>query len=173
MRDATPQAVFLADYTPPAYLVDNVHLTFHLAPKKTRVVSRIAFRPNPEATSRTFQLHGENLTLIAARINGTAITPIIEDGFLKAEVPDAPFTFEAEVEIDPASNTALEGLYMSPLDVEGGAAADRESQPQTSPMYCTQCEAEGFRKITFYPDRPDVMAPFTVRIEGDLPVLLS
>ncbi|MEO1454471.1 MAG: aminopeptidase N [Pseudomonadota bacterium] len=173
MRDATPQAVFLADYTPPAYLVDNVHLTFHLAPKKTRVMSRIAFRPNPEATSRAFQLHGENLTLIAARIDGTAITPIIEDGFLKAEVPDAPFTFEAEVEIDPASNTALEGLYMSPLDVEGGAAADRESQPQTSPMYCTQCEAEGFRKITFYPDRPDVMAPFTVRIEGDLPVLLS
>src|SRR5690606_17973821 len=72
-----------------------------------------------------------------------------------AALPDGPFQWECEVEIDPAGNTALEGLYMS-----GG-------------MYCTQCEAEGFRKITYYPDRPDVMAPFRVRIEGDQPVLLS
>ena len=70
-------------------------------------------------------------------------------------MPIGPFTWEAEVEIDPAANTALEGLYLS------------------NGMFCTQCEAEGFRKITYYPDRPDVMAPFTVRIESDLPVLLS
>ena len=70
-------------------------------------------------------------------------------------LPDGPFTLETEVEIAPEANTALEGLYMS------------------NGMYCTQCEAEGFRKITYYPDRPDVMARFKVRIEGDLPVLLS
>ena len=81
--------------------------------------------------------------------------PKIENGRLTVDVPDAAFIWEAEVEISPETNTALEGLYMS-----GG-------------MYCTQCEAEGFRKITFYPDRPDVMACFTVRIESKLPVLLS
>ena len=70
-------------------------------------------------------------------------------------LPGASFVWQAEVEIDPKANTALEGLYIS-----GG-------------MFCTQCEAEGFRKITYYPDRPDVMAPFDVRIEADLPVLLS
>ena len=77
------------------------------------------------------------------------------DGGLSCAVPDAPFLWEAEVEISPETNTALEGLYMS------------------NGMYCTQCEAEGFRRITFYPDRPDVMAPFRVRIESPLPVLLS
>jgi aminopeptidase N len=135
--------------------VDEVHLTFRLAPETTRVLSRIAFRPNPDATSRDFFLHGENLRLIGAQIDGQAITPEVTSEGLTAEVPDAPFIFEAEVEIAPISNTALEGLYMS------------------SDMYCTQCEAEGFRKITYYPDRPDVMGVFTVRIEGDQPVMLS
>ena len=155
MKDASPQAIYLADYTPPAFLVDEVHLTFRLAPETTRVLSRIAFRPNPDATSRDFFLHGENLRLIGAQIDGQKITPDVTAEGLTAEVPDAPFIFEAEVEIAPISNTALEGLYMS------------------SDMYCTQCEAEGFRKITYYPDRPDVMGVFTVRIEGDQPVMLS
>ncbi len=155
MRDAAPQPVFLADYTPPAWLIEEVALTFRLAPGATRVISRIRFAPNPRAESRGFQLNGEGLKLISAQIDGAEIAPVIADGLLTAEVPDGPFTWECEVEIDPAANTALEGLYMS------------------NGMYCTQCEAEGFRKITFYPDRPDVMAPFTVRIESDLPVLLS
>jgi aminopeptidase N len=155
MKDAAPQPIYLRDYTPPAYLVDAVHLTFHLDPEKTRVVSKIAFRPNPDAASRTFFLHGENLRLIGARIDGAAIAPEVTETGLTADVPDAPFTFEAEVEIDPAANTALEGLYLS------------------NGMFCTQCEAEGFRKITYYPDRPDVMGVFTVRIEGDMPVMLS
>jgi len=167
MRDAAPTTVFLSDYTPFGYLVDSVHLTFDLAPHATRVTSRIAFRPNPPARDRRFFLHGEGLTLIRAAIDGTAISPEITDAGLTADAPDAPFTWECEVEIDPGTNTALEGLYMSPLDVQG------ESQPDTSAMYCTQCEAEGFRKITYYPDRPDVMSIFTVRINGDLPVLLS
>jgi aminopeptidase N len=155
MKDASPQTIYLADYTPPAFLVDQVHLTFRLAPEATRVLSRIAFRPNPAATSRAFFLHGENLRLIGAKIDGAEITPDVTPEGLTAQVPDASFVFEAEVEIDPIKNTALEGLYMS-----GG-------------MYCTQCEAEGFRKITFYPDRPDVMGVFTVRVEGDMPVMLS
>ncbi len=155
MKDASPQTIYLKDYTPPAYLVEKVELTFRLAPSATRVISRISFIPNPAAKSRAFFLHGEQLKLISASINGEAITPELVEGGLNAIVPDAPFLWEAEVEIDPAGNTALEGLYMS-----GG-------------MYSTQCEAEGFRKITYYPDRPDVLAPFSVRIESEMPVLLS
>ncbi|MCK0170545.1 aminopeptidase N [Aliiroseovarius sp. S1123] len=155
MKDASPQPIYLADYTPPAYLIDGVELAFHLHPTATRVVSTIRFRPNPDAASKEFFLHGEGLTLIRAAIDGTDITPDLVEGGLKADVPDAPFIWEAEVEISPENNTALEGLYMS------------------NGMYCTQCEAEGFRRITYYPDRPDVMAPFKVRIEGSEPVMLS
>ena len=155
MKDASPQTIYLADYTPPAYLVDSVHLTFKLDATATRVVSRIAFRPNPDATTKDFFLHGSALKLISAAIDGNAISPDVSDDGLRCLVPDASFVFEAEVEISPSTNTALEGLYMS------------------NGMYCTQCEAEGFRKITYYPDRPDVMATFTVRVESDLPVLLS
>ncbi|MCG7572345.1 aminopeptidase N [Phaeobacter sp. CNT1-3] len=158
MKDASPtapQKIYLSDYQVPNYLIDEVHLTFQLSPEATRVHSRIAFRPNPDATSAEFFLHGEQLTLISAQIDGAPVTPTHVNGGLTCDVPSAPFIWEAEVEISPATNTALEGLYMS------------------NGMYCTQCEAEGFRKITYYPDRPDVMAVFTVRIESDLPVLLS
>ncbi|MFU8883522.1 MAG: aminopeptidase N [Rhodobacterales bacterium] len=161
MKDISPQPVFLSDYAPFGYLIDAVHLTFRLHPDRTRVISRIRFRPDPDSpdspdsTAGGFFLHGEQLTLISARIDGAPVTPVITPQGLTCPVPDAPFTFETEVEIAPAANTALEGLYLS------------------NGMYCTQCEAEGFRKITYYPDRPDVMAVFTVRIEGDVPVLLS
>ena len=155
MKDAAPQTIYLADYTPPAYLIDTVHLTVRLDPTHTRVVSRVAFRPNPATTNRTFFLHGSELSLISAKIDGAIVAPTLTNDGLTCTVPDAPFIWEAEVDISPSTNTALEGLYMS-----GG-------------MYCTQCEAEGFRKITYYPDRPDVMAIFTVRVEGAYPVLLS
>jgi len=155
MKDLSGKTIHLKDYAPPAYLVDSVELTFALAPEATRVKSRIRFRPNPEATSRAFFLHGEELALISAAVDGKPVSPDVTPDGLTCEVPDAPFLWEAEVEIAPAKNTALEGLYMS------------------NGMYCTQCEAEGFRKITYYPDRPDVMATFTVRIESDLPVMLS
>ena len=155
MKDAAPQTIHLSDYMAPGWLVESVALTFRLAPETTRVLSRIAFRPNPDAPAQPFMLHGEDLRLIAASIDGTPVTPQVTAGGLTCTVPDGPFTWEAEVEIAPARNTALEGLYMS------------------NGMYCTQCEAEGFRKITYYPDRPDVMGVFTVRIESDLPVLLS
>ena len=155
MTQAAPQTIHLSDYLPPDYLVDSVHLTFRLDPHKTRVLSRIAFRPNPAKSDRQFRLDGQDLTLISARIDGKPVACNMSQSGLTCDAPDAPFLWEAEVEIDPANNTSLDGLYMS------------------NGMYCTQCEAEGFRKITYYPDRPDVMAVFSVRIESDLPVLLS
>tara|TARA_R110002020_G_scaffold10051_15_gene38951 strand:+ start:801 stop:3347 length:2547 start_codon:yes stop_codon:yes gene_type:complete len=154
MRDAAPSKIFLHDYQPFGYFVDSVHLTFDLSPNATRVTTRMAIRPNP-AGDPAFFLHGENLNLISATIDGTPVTPVITAEGLSCHVPSHDFIWETVVEIDPANNTALEGLYMS------------------NGMYCTQCEPEGFRKITFFPDRPDVMSIFTVRINGDLPVLLS
>jgi len=155
MNDASPLTIYLTDYTPPAYLIDTVHLTFDLSPNATRVTSKITFRPNPDSSDPEFFLHGVDLNLIWAKIDGVSVKPdLIADG-LTYSAPNAPFVWESCVEIAPDSNTALEGLYMS------------------NGMYCTQCEAEGFRKITYYPDRPDVMAVFTVQINCDLPVLLS
>ncbi len=155
MTDAAPQPIQLADYYAPAYLIDEVHLTFQLHPTRTRVTSHIRFRPNPETLDRRFFLHGENLTSISTSIGGQPVIPREVPGGIEVDAPDAAFTWLAEVEISPQTNTALEGLYMS------------------NGMYCTQCEAEGFRKITYYPDRPDVMAPFTVRVRSDQPVNLS
>ncbi|SLN33470.1 Aminopeptidase N [Falsiruegeria litorea R37] len=155
MRDAAPTTIYLKDYSPFGFTVDDVHLTFDLSPSATRVTSRITFSPNPDAADHTFFLHGEELKLIRASIDGQPVTPDATDKGLTCNVPSSSFVWEAEVEIDPAGNTALEGLYMS------------------NGMYCTQCEAEGFRKITYYPDRPDVMSTFTVRINGPEKVLLS
>jgi len=155
MNTAAPQTIFLSNYMAPGWHVESVNLTFKLAPEATRVISRIAFTPNPDAPAQPFMLHGEELTLISAAIDGVAVSPDLTAAGLTCDVPDGAFIWEAEVEIAPVKNTALEGLYMS------------------NGMYCTQCEAEGFRKITYYPDRPDVMGVFTARIESDLPVLLS
>jgi len=158
MKDAASQTIYLSNYKPPAFLVDDVHLTFQLDPRKTRVISRISFYPNPQSDEHKFTLHGEDLTLMSAKIDGKDCDVSVENGILTAAAPNKPFVWEAEVEISPQTNTALEGLYMS------------------NGMYSTQCEAEGFRKITYYPDRPDVMSRFHVRIEdssGSLPVLLS
>ncbi|MCX7566298.1 aminopeptidase N [Sulfitobacter sp. F26169L] len=161
MRDAAPQTIYLSDYTPYPWTVESVELHFALDPHATRVRSTIRFAPNPvyvedpDAPPSTMFLHGENLKLISAQINGDPVRAEVTSEGLTTDVPEGAFTWEAEVEIDPAGNTALEGLYMS------------------NGMYCTQCEAEGFRKITYYPDRPDVMSVFTVTIEGPHPVLLS
>jgi aminopeptidase N len=158
------QSIRLADYRAPDWLIGNVSLEFDLDPTVTRVKARIAFQRNPERAAEEpadLILDGRQLTLVTAAIDGKAIEPeLTRDGLRApaASLPDTSFTWECETEIDPQANTALEGLYMS------------------NGMYCTQCEAEGFRKITYYPDRPDVMAPFRVRIEADretAPVLLS
>ncbi|MFC0279578.1 aminopeptidase N [Falsigemmobacter intermedius] len=151
-----PQTVYLADYRPYPFDLGEVALTFRLAPSATRVISR--FTLTPKGPAEDLVLFGDHLQLIRATLNGNPVTARPEGGVLRipaADLPEGPLTWEAEVEIDPAANTALEGLYMS------------------NGMYCTQCEAEGFRRITYYPDRPDVMTTFRVRIESDLPVLLS
>ena len=146
---------FLKNYKVPNFLIDDVYLNFVLLPTKTLVKSKIKFRVNPKAENTNFYLHGENLELITAKIDGDVVYPkFITDG-ITLDVPNTPFVWEAEVEINPKANTLLEGLYIS-----GG-------------IYTTQCEAEGFRRITYYPDRPDILTAFTVRIESDKPVLLS
>ena len=158
MTDA-PQTIHLADYQPFTHVIDRVDLTFRLAPQATRVLASLTLSPNPARPGRhDLFLHGEDLRLISCTLDGTslAVTPDARGLTIPAaRLPDTAFVLETEVEIAPEGNTALEGLYMS------------------RGLYCTQCEAEGFRHITFYPDRPDVMAPFHVRVESDLPVLLS
>ncbi len=159
MHAAAPQAVRLTDYTPFAFALDDVALTFRLAPQATRVSAEI--RLTPRQPGAALCLDGEHLRLIAVAIDGQALNAsdyLLTDAGLTihpAALPEGAFTLQTEVEIAPEGNTALQGLYMS------------------RGMYCTQCEAQGFRRITFYPDRPDVMARFRVRIESDLPVLLS
>jgi aminopeptidase N len=159
MNSESPKTVYLSDYQPFTHLVRGVALTFRLAPKATRVLARLDLSPNPARPgTHDLRLDGEGLRLISARIAEADLAVTPDDSGLTipaALLPKGAFTLETEVEIAPEGNFALEGLYMS-----GG-------------IYCTQCEAQGFRHITFYPDRPDVMAPFKVRIEGDMPVLLS
>ncbi|HEX5379825.1 MAG TPA: aminopeptidase N [Phenylobacterium sp.] len=150
MRTDTPQPIRLSEYRPPAFLVDQVHLTFDLAANATRVKATLHVRRNGEH-SDALVLNGERLKPISVAVDGRELSEAertIDAEFLTVPgVPDA-FVLETEVEIDPAANKALDGLYMS-----GG-------------RFCTQCEAEGFRKITWYPDRPDVLSRFTVRIEA-------
>ncbi|WP_304177262.1 aminopeptidase N [Phenylobacterium aquaticum] len=150
MRTETPQPIRLTDYRPPAYLIDEVHLTFDLAPNTTRVTAKLSIRRNGDH-AEPLVLNGERLKPISVAVDGRlleATEHTIDAEFLT--VPDVPaaFVLTTEVEIDPEANKALDGLYMS-----GG-------------RFCTQCEAEGFRKITWFADRPDVLARFTVRVEA-------
>ncbi|MFI0395099.1 aminopeptidase N [Paracoccus jiaweipingae] len=157
MTDPRP-TFLLSDYRPWPFTLTKTRLEFTLDPHNTIVRSRLDLTPTGETD---LVLDGVGLTTRALSIDGTPIADAhvtrTSDRLTiaRAALPDGPFTFEATVSIDPAANTTNEGLYMS-----GG-------------IYCTQCEAEGFRHITWYPDRPDVMAPFEVTIHADLPVLLS
>ncbi len=147
----------LSDYAPLDFTIESVNLTFKLAPNATRVIAKVVFVAAHDGV-KALRLDGHDMQLISAAIDGEALdlTPDAEGLTLPADkIQKDRFTWECETEIDPENNTSLDGLYMS------------------NGMYCTQCEAQGFRKITFYPDRPDVMTTFTVRIESDLPVLLS
>ena len=151
MRTDTPQPIRLTDYRPPAFLVDEVHLTFDLKPNATRVKAKLQVRRNGDH-AEPLKFNGERLKAISVAVDGRRLAEgerTIDGEFLT--IPNAPdaFTLETEVEIDPEANKALDGLYMS-----GG-------------RFCTQCEAEGFRKITFWPDRPDVLSRFTVRVEAE------
>ncbi|MFN3464856.1 MAG: M1 family aminopeptidase, partial [Terricaulis sp.] len=160
MRDAENVTVRLADYQPPDYLIDEIALVFSLEPEATLVAARSHVR-RTGADGRPLVLNGERLELQSVAIDGEPLSEDkyrIEPGRLVIDNPPASFLLDIVTRISPATNTHLEGLYMS-----GG-------------RFCTQCEAEGFRTITYYLDRPDVMARFAVRIEADkaaYPTLLS
>jgi len=162
MRTDTAQPIRLKDYRPPNWLVETVSLDFSLHPTQTKVRATLALKPNPEAAAAPLVLDGDGLTLIALKLDGTALPPenyaVTPDSLTIPQVPNIPFTLEIETLVDPTANTQLSGLYRS------------------SGTFCTQCEAEGFRRITFFPDRPDVMAVYTTRVEadkGEAHVLLS
>ena len=161
---APPQPVRLADYRPPAFVVDTVDLTFDLGETETRVKSRLAIRRNPQTADprAPLELDGDALELVSVALDGETFGAnryrlTAAGGLVIDDVPDA-FTLDVETRIDPQGNTALSGLYVS-----GG-------------NFCTQCEPEGFRRITYFIDRPDVMARYTTTIIADkarCPVLLS
>jgi aminopeptidase N len=162
MRDAQPQTIFLKDYQPPEYLIDETHLDFDLQESGTVVSSRLKLRRNPDYQGPAgLLLHGQDLELLELAIDGLALElgdyETEEETLRILECPEQ-FELHCVTRIQPQDNTSLEGLYKSRT------------------MFCTQCEAEGFRKITYYLDRPDVMSVFTVRMSAEqarYPVLLS
>ncbi len=163
MRDASPQAVYLSDYQPPAFVVEELELDFRLDPATTEVTARITVRRNPGAAQSQgpLRLFGDGVELVSLTVDGAALPePRLQEdseGLLLHALPE-----RAQLEIvsrcHPEQNTQLEGLYAS------------------SGNLCTQCEPEGFRRITFFPDRPDVLTTYRVRLEADraqYPVLLA
>jgi aminopeptidase N len=157
------QRIYRKDYTPPEHHLDTIDLSFQLDPAETRVRAKMDIRRNPAAvrSGKGLSLHGDELRLREVRIDGAVLAEheyeVDPQGLRIHRVPDA-FELETEVAIGPEQNTKLMGLYIS------------------NGVFCTQCEAEGFRRITYALDRPDVMARYTTRIEADrahYPVLLS
>ena len=162
MRTEEPRRVRLKDYRPPDWLIETVALDVSLDRTATTVRSKLTLKPNTTGTPAPLVLDGEELKLRSLALDGK---PLPRGSFTAtterltiAQPPNRPFTLEIETVIDPEANSQLMGLYRA------GAT------------YCTQCEAEGFRRITYFLDRPDVMAVYTTRIEADkneAPVLLS
>ncbi len=156
-------AVRLADYRPAACLLERTDLTVELHADHALVHAQLSFLPNPAAApGEPLLLRGVELELLSLQLNGAepaaGVVETTAEGLLLRQPPAAPFTISTSVRIHPARNTALEGLYVS-----GG-------------MVTSQCEAEGFRRITFHPDRPDLLSRFRVRIEAErasAPLLLS
>src|SRR6478672_6001266 len=156
MDQPTRQPKLLKDYAPPDYLVETVDLDFTLDPKATKVKSKLRLRPNPKAgtAGRPLVLDGEALVLQSLALDGKPLGLddycLDEKSLTILKVPARPLMLETITLCDPEANTALSGLYRS------------------RGTYCTQCEPEGFRRITFFLDRPDVLAIYTVRIEADI-----
>ena len=163
MRDGQAQATAIhrADYTAPAYWIDTVDLCFDLDPVKTRVLNKMRLRRNPDVPAQALKLDGEELNLARVLVNGQGTSFKLEGSQLVLEnLPEgeAPFDLEIFTTTCPSKNTKLMGLYVS------------------NDSFFTQCEAEGFRRITYFLDRPDVMSHFTVTLRADkakYPVLLS
>lgn len=163
MPSTTPTLTRLADYRPPEFLVDSVALDFQLGAAETQVAATLELRRNPVALrgDGSLRLDGEGLELERLALDGRSLAPgeyaVDEESLTLFQVPDR-FLLETWVRIHPDQNTTLEGLYLS------------------NGMLCTQCEAQGFRHITYFLDRPDVMARYSVRLEADrdpYPVLLA
>ncbi|WP_265947364.1 aminopeptidase N [Dechloromonas sp. A34] len=158
MKTDTPQTVYLKDYTPPAYLVDTVDLDFNIEPGGTTVTATLAMRRNPASAGQPLVLDGDELETLSVTLDGASVPFAQSDSTLTiADVP-AAFTLRTVVRIQPDKNTRLSGLYRS------------------KDGYFTQCEAQGFRRITWFLDRPDVMATYTVTLHADqatYPVLLA
>jgi aminopeptidase N len=163
MRNDQVVTVRRTDYRPPAFLLDRVVLEFDLDPASTRVVSTLAVRRNGALPGNAgpLVLDGEDLELEAVEVDGTALARSgyeLIDGALRIPAPSDRFTVRTASRIRPEANTELMGLFVS------------------NGNFFSQCEAEGFRRITFFPDRPDVMAPYRVTVRADqgrYPVLLS
>jgi aminopeptidase N len=163
MRAEDPRPVRLSDYRPSDFLIDTVHLDVRLDPTATRVTARLAVRPNPAGRDNAaLALDGDELNLVSAAIDGVPLAvddlDVTPSSLTIANPPRGPFELTITTIVDPSANTKLMGLYRS-----NGA-------------YCTQCEAEGFRRITYFLDRPDVLAVYTTRVEGlrsETPTLLS
>ncbi|NJC05142.1 aminopeptidase N [Sphingomonas kaistensis] len=154
---AAPTAIRREDYQAPDWLVPEVELAFALDPARTVVTARLSVTRNG-GHDRPLRLDGEELELLSLRVDGKPSEPRFEDGRLVVDLEGDAATVETEVAIAPEKNSQLMGLYAS-----GG-------------ILCTQCEAEGFRRITFFPDRPDVLSRYRVRLEADrtrFPVLLA
>lgn len=162
MRDAQPQAIKLSDYREPDYWISTTELAFELLEEHTLVTSLLKFKRNAKAQAGApLVLAGKELELLSVSIDGQSLTAeqyqVGDESLTIADVPEE-FELSTQVRIYPDQNTVLEGLYRS-----GG-------------MYCSQCEAEGFRRITYFLDRPDVMSVYTVHIIADAqqyPVMLS
>lgn len=162
IREGQPAPIRLENYKPPDFLVDEVQLRFEIHHDHTIVKNRMLIRKNPEAAAAAeLCLYGRELELISVAANGAPMSSAdyaLDEEALRIPCRDDALVLEIENRIFPHKNTSLEGLYKS------------------NEMLCTQCEAEGFRKITYYPDRPDVMAKFVTTIVADpdqYPVLLS
>ncbi|PYC04507.1 aminopeptidase N [Pseudomonas protegens] len=163
MRTDQPKMIYLKDYQAPEYLIDETHLTFELFEDHSLVHAQLVMRRNPArgAGLPPLVLDGQQLELLSVSLADQPLSADdyqLDDSHLTLHPTSASFTLDTSVKIHPESNTALEGLYKS------------------SGMFCTQCEAEGFRKITYYLDRPDVMSKFTTTVVAEqhsYPVLLS
>jgi len=163
VREAQAKNIYLKDYQVPDFFIDKIYLDVSLYEEETFVVSRLNIRRNPEAPNQhvPLVLNGQELKLIELRLDGELLLNKdykLDDKSLTVKNVKDVFELESKVSIKPQENTSLEGLYKS------------------SNKFCTQCEAEGFRKITWFLDRPDVLSSFTTRIEADkthYPVLLS
>jgi aminopeptidase N len=164
MRPKTPRPILLKNYRPPGYLIDKVDLDVALHPKRTRIRSRLSVRANPKVRGKRepLRLDGTHMELAEISVNRKKLAPkdykLTDTSLTLTKTPAKPFTLEIVTFVNPEANKALQGLY------------------RTNGVYCTQCEAEGFRRITYFLDRPDVLATYSVRIEADpeeAPVLLA